>query len=306
MENWVEEPKVIVNGEERHIVVHIQTLPSPILCAQAHSHSYIEMLYCLEGTHEILLNWKSYIFSEGDMVLINSKEIHQIKAISHGISSYIVVRFDPELLYTSYQNAFELKYMLPFTLNEHTPQKVFHAEEIKNTFLPGLFHELLEDYSKQPYCFEFALRTNICRIFLWILRYWNQSGLILHSAIEDSGLLKQFQTVLDYLNKHYDQDITAAEMADFCHMSYSYFSRMFKKVVHRSFREYLNYIRISKSELLLATTNLSITEIAMQTGFSTSSYFIQQFKFYKKISPKQFRKKFIAIEPATKLNQGME
>lgn len=85
-------------------------------------------------------------------------------------------------------------------------------------------------------------------------------------------------------------------MAALCHMSYSYFSRMFKKVVHRSFREYLNYIRISKSELLLATTDLSITDIAMQTGFSTSSYFIQQFKLYKKISPKQFRKKFIALD----------
>lgn len=296
METWYEEPKVVVNGEERHIVVHIQSLPAPITCARAHAHEYIEMLYCLSGTHEILLNWKSHTFTTGDMVLVNSREIHQIRAVSHGISSYIVVRFEPELLYTSYQNAFELKYMLPFTLNERTPQKVFQAEEIKDTFLPEIFYELLRDYTDQPYGFEFALRTNICRIFLWVLRYWNQSGITLHTAVEDSGLIEQFQHVLDYLNKNYDQDISASGMAALCHMSYSYFSRMFKKVVHRSFREYLNYIRISKSELLLATTDLSITDIAMQTGFSTSSYFIQQFKLYKKISPKQFRKKFIALD----------
>ena len=53
METWYEEPKVVVNGEERHIVVHIQSLPAPITCARAHAHEYIEMLYCLSGTHEI-------------------------------------------------------------------------------------------------------------------------------------------------------------------------------------------------------------------------------------------------------------
>lgn len=302
MESWYEEPKVVIDGEERHIVVHIQSLPAPITCAMAHAHEYIEMLYCLSGTHEILLNWKAHIFSAGDMVLINSREIHQIRAISQGTSSYIVVRFDPELLYTSYQNAFELKYMLPFTLNEHTPQKVFCSKEIKDTFLPEIFHEILHDYMDQPYGFEFALRTNICRVFLWILRYWNRSGITLHTAVEDNGLIVQFQKVLDYLNKNYDQDVTAANMAEMCHMSYSYFSRMFKKVVHKSFREYLNYIRISKSELLLATTDLSITDIAMQTGFSTSSYFIQQFKICKKISPKQFRKKFLTLDKEEVLN----
>ena len=71
---------------------------------------------------------------------------------------------------------------------------------------------------------------------------------------------------------------------------------MFKKVIHKSFREYLNYVRITKSEILLATTDLSMTDIAMKTGFSTSSYFIQQFKQVKNMSPKKFRKKFMETE----------
>lgn len=296
MEKWIEEPKVVVNGEERQIIVHRNVLPGPIVCANAHSHDYIEILYCLSGTHEIQLNWKSYTFTVGDMVLINSREIHQIRAVTEEMSSYIVVRFEPELLHTSYQKTFEIKYMLPFITRESKLQKVFRAEEIQNTFLPQAFAELLEDYTSQSYCYEFALHTNICRIFLWILRYWHQNGVELHTPVEDSGLIEQFRQVLDYMRKHYDQDITASDMAELCHMSYSYFSRMFKKVIHQNFREYLNYIRIEKAEQLLATTDLSITDIAMQTGFSSSSYFIQQFKLYKKISPRQFRKKFIFTE----------
>ena len=296
MEKWYEEPKVTVNGEELHIVVHENILPGPILCASAHSHDYIEILYCISGTHHILLNYKSYAFSKGDMVLINSKEIHQIRATAKETSDYIVVRFEPELLYTSYQNAFELKYLLPFTLNESTPQKVFPAKIIEKTSIPEIFYEILKDYTEQSYCYEFAIRTNICRIFLWILRYWNQMGIIMHSTVGNNRLIEQFKPALEYINKHCSQDISAADMAELCHISYSYFSRMFKKVVHKSFREYLNYQRITKAELLLATTNLSITDIAMQTGFSTSSYFIQQFKLIKRISPKQFRKKYISAD----------
>lgn len=293
MDKWIEEPKVVVNGEEMQIVVHENILPGPILCAPVHAHKYIEVLYCISGVHEILLNRKLYTFSKGDMVLINSKELHQIKAITNEISDYIVVRFEPDILYTSYQNAFELKYLLPFTLNETAAKKVFPSDVIEKTFLPEIFQELLKDYTEKTYCYEFAIRTNICRIFLWILRYWKQNGVVMHSAISDDRLIEQFKPALEYINKHCARDISASDMAEFCHMSYSYFSRMFKKVVNKSFREYLNYQRIKKAELLLATTDLSITDIAMQTGFSTSSYFIQQFKLIKHVSPKQFRNKFI-------------
>ena len=123
MVNWYEEPKVIKNGKECPFVIHKNVLPGPILCARAHAHDYIEMLYCLEGTHEILLDRKSYTFTPGDMVLISSNEVHQIQAVSKETSCYIVVRFEPEILYTTIKNAFELKYILPFAFHKTMPQK---------------------------------------------------------------------------------------------------------------------------------------------------------------------------------------
>lgn len=95
-----------------------------------------------------------------------------------------------------------------------------------------------------------------------------------------------------HIDLNYKYDITAESAAKICNMSYSYFSRFFKTVMKKTFNEYLNFIRIVEAEKLLLTTNLNITEIAHETGFSTSSYFIQQFKRHKKISPKQFKKSF--------------
>ena len=87
-------------------------------------------------------------------------------------------------------------------------------------------------------------------------------------------------------------DITALDVAKHCNLSYSYFSRTFKKIMKQSFTEYLNSYRISKAEYLLSATDKSIVEIADELGFSTPSYFIQQFKAKKNISPKKYRTNF--------------
>ena len=62
--------------------------------------------------------------------------------------------------------------------------------------------------------------------------------------------------------------------------------------MNKSFTEYVNGIRISESERLLVTTNKSITDIALDVGFSTTSYFIERFKKQIHLTPKQFRKNY--------------
>lgn len=75
------------------------------------------MLYALSGHFRIYLNGIYHEFAAGDFVLINSREVHQIDALSSEGGSYIVVRFLPELIYDGMtQSHFELKYLLPFII----------------------------------------------------------------------------------------------------------------------------------------------------------------------------------------------
>ena len=83
-------------------------------------------------------------------------------------------------------------------------------------------------------------------------------------------------------------------MARLCNMSYRYFSRIFKRVMNKSFNDYLNFVRITEAEKLLTATDMNITEIAYATGFSSSSYFIKIFSKYKNVSPSRFRKRFLS------------
>ncbi len=273
--------------------IHIQESVGAEIMVQAHIHNYIEVIYAITGRYQIMLNNQDYNFGAGDMVLINANEIHKIFSLSEGNNRYIVVKFEPEMLYTTAQSLFEMKYVMPFILNESTHQKIFLKEEIDKTIVSELIHDLSIEFTEKRYGYELAVRANIYNLFLFILRKWNEQNVDLNIDDEiNNDMVKRIKPVFDYIEENYHNDITALEMAGRCNLSYSYFSRLFTKIMKRNFREYLNYVRITKSEQLLTMSDLNITEIALQVGFSTSSYYIQQFKLYKDISPKQYQKKY--------------
>ena len=292
-ETFYEEQTQLNQGILYPFECHLQKGLGKGTLANAHYHYYIELLYCISGSAGVFIAGKSYNFCVGDMILINSREVHSVYNTSEDAIEYIVVKFDPNVLYSTSITVFETKYVFPFTLNKSTHQKVFTEDEIKDTFIPRLIHEILKEYNKRTYGFELAIRNNICGVFLLILRNWYDKGLDLNINTNiNENTLKKLQVIFDYIDRNYMFEISAESVASTCNMSYSYFSRFFKASVGKSFSKYLNYVRITEAEKLLLSTNLNITEIAMEIGFASSSYFIQQFKLYKNLSPKQFKVKF--------------
>ncbi len=291
--NYYVETRDKSSNDSLQFSTHTQIALGPQMMSPAHIHNYIEILYALSGKYQILLNNKEYRFQTGDMVLINSNEIHHIFSLDESENEYIVIKFEPEMLYTTAQSLFEMKYVMPFILNESTHQKVFLKEDIEKTLIPELIKGISTEFTEKKYGYELAVRANIYNLFLYILRRWNEQNMDLNIDQEiNKDMVGRMQKVFDYIEENYQNDITALDMAQLCNLSYSYFSRLFTRIMKRSFREYLNYVRITKAEKLLTNAELNITEIAMQVGFSTSSYFIQQFKQYKDISPKQYQLKY--------------
>jgi len=291
LEHVYEEEKHTEYGLVYPFQSHITSSDGSGQMAPSHMHSYIEILYGLSGNADIYLNGRRYDFNVGDMIIINSKEVHSVVSTTNDErTAYIVIKFEPEVLYNTSATVFESKYVLPFTLSQSTHQKLFTQAEIKDTFLPQLLDEIRLEFAQKHYGFELAIRTNICRIFLWVLRGWNEKGLDLNiNYALNENAIERLQTVFDYVETNFQTDISVAHMAALCNVSYSYFSRFFKDIMKKNFSEYLNYVRITAAERLLTSTDLSITEVALRVGYSTTSYFIKQFKWYKNISPKQFQ-----------------
>ena len=261
---------------------------------RGHMHRHIEILYCFDGEYRIMINGSEYIFSGGDMIVVNAMEVHSITSVKDG-GSYICLRFKPELIYTTETSGVDMKYVLPFTLNNTEHTKLFKREELSNTNIPQMINETYNEFTDKEYGYEIAVRTSVARLFLWIIRYWNSHNETKISDFEPmhNDMMSCLEKALVYVNDNYADDIKAVDVAAICSMSYSYFTRIFKRYMKKSFSEYLCYVRITNAEKLLTTTQMTVTDIALSSGFSCSSYFIKIFREMKGMSPKRYRDMYL-------------
>ena len=104
-----------------------------------------------------------------------------------------------------------------------------------------------------------------------------------------AGSSQIVKKAVDYLNSHYCEAVTLKQSADALHVNSSYLSTLFKQEMGLSFTAFLNQLRLNHCEELLRSTNLSVTEICLESGFSSASYFIRLFKEKHGVTPKEVR-----------------
>ena len=291
METYIKEEKPCIDGIPCPVLCHLQTTDCAGSVYPAHYHSYVEMLYGLEGEFQIYLNGSYHSCKSGDLVLISSEEVHHIYAISETGGSYIVVRFTPEFLPSDLTTGrFDSSCLRPFLSPEALQEKVISQKELEGSEIPRLFHKILKEAGEKKFAYELAMRNHILGIYLWMIRYWNRKNPSLFDCtLADRELLRAMEPALSYMNENFRQNISACYLAELCGFSYSYFSRSFQRLMHQKIPDYLNGLRVAEAEKLLISTAMSVTEIALATGFGTSSYFIKIFRRYKNLSPRQYR-----------------
>ena len=100
------------------------------------------------------------------------------------------------------------------------------------------------------------------------------------------------QDAAKYINANYNKELTLESMAEKYSVNADYFSKIFKKATGVGFSKYLNATRLSAAQEMLATTTVSITDVALECGFNDSNYFIQVFKKVHGMTPKKYSMQF--------------
>lgn len=93
----------------------------------------------------------------------------------------------------------------------------------------------------------------------------------------------------EYIRSHLAEKITLPDLADYCYISKSYMSQIFRDEIGTSLADYVNELRVERGKQLLSTTSLDLSEIALLCGFSDQSYFTRTFKRYTGLSPRRYR-----------------
>jgi AraC family transcriptional regulator len=99
----------------------------------------------------------------------------------------------------------------------------------------------------------------------------------------------QIQQAIEYIHTNLNRDLSLVELASVVNISPTYFASLFKQAMGISPHQYVIQERVERAKLMLSKTDLAITDIALQLGFSSQSHLTQQFKRLTGVTPKQVR-----------------
>ena len=101
----------------------------------------------------------------------------------------------------------------------------------------------------------------------------------------------RLKPALDYVNCFYSHDISIEYLAELCHMSITQLRACFRETTGSTPKEYITRTRIHVAELYLTSTDHTILEIALETGFGDVSGFYRAFVAKTGVPPSDYRKK---------------
>lgn len=155
-----------------------------------------------------------------------------------------------------------------------------------------IFHELLTIESTSLTENRLLMESCVCRILSLVAR---SRPLALGKGADNTLLhRKNLQLADSYIRAHYTEDICLEDIAAQCGLHPNYFHRLYTAAFGKTPAQRLLSCRIAAAKTALLTTNLSISEIAAQCGFSSQTYFGYKFKESIGYTPLQYRKQLLS------------
>lgn len=239
----------------------------------AHWHEHIELHYILKGRTAISCNHQMIHATEGDVIIVNSNEIHTGSCESGKLDAIVII-FDLD----SFSKELVQKHVLFSPL--------IQGDE----WLNHLFTSVYQENQKKESGYKLACKGLLYQLIAYLVRNYAVENLSERESEKRKRDLERLNTVLEYIGKNYQEPVSIAQLADMMHVSVGRFGHLFKENVGMSPLSYINEVRLKKVRLMLLKHEFNISEAAMEVGFSDMNHFDRQFKKYYGCTPSEYIK----------------
>lgn len=248
-------------------------------------HWHREFQFCLvtAGTVAFWVQGQQLVLAEGQGLFINSNVLHMAQPGTPD-AAYCCIDILPALLCGFPGSRLDVSLITPLSANSALPMFCFSGDSPETQAILTQLKEI-RHLSQQP-APGYPLRITglLMEVMGRMLAIQNAAPL---TPGED---LSRLRTVLQFIEQHYMDRLTIAQCAGLAGLSSSEFCRQFKRVMHCTLTTYIRQVRLQKSAAqLLLHPEKSVSQIAYETGFSTTSYFISQFRAATGTTPLAYR-----------------
>ena len=247
-----------------------------------HKHEALEICIPIENDYKYVVGSKSYTLSTGDIFFVPPGILHEIECENEGCR--FIYLFEVDFL----SGLCDFSYLREF----FKEVRLVNASTYPNQYaqIYSAFMGINDQYFMyENMVLEMPIYSRLLTIFSLLVSASPQFSPI---PLEDSKTrdkYAKFKSLINHINSHYMDEISLEWAADYVGFSKFHFARLFKEYTDVTFYDFLMHRRMQAAKLLLSDTDMTITEIAFQTGFNNLTSFTRSFKKSIGQTPSEYR-----------------
>lgn len=265
---------------------YLCSIPLDFPMVPLHWHDEVELVYVKKGKGRLVVDFLDYPVQGPCLVLILPGQLHSIHQQPGESMEYENIIFHPNMLLSRQNDVTATEFLLPLLHGTISVPTLYTPED---SYYPDVIAGIdsCDEISKtKPQGFELYIKSQLY-LFFYVLnsRCRNQKS----AKSGNRKALEKMKIILKYMENHYMNKITIADIASEVQFSESHFMRYFKEMMGTTFTDYLKDYRLTMAARLLTSSDSTILAIAEEVGFENLSHFNRSFKKKYRMTPRQFR-----------------
>lgn len=271
------------------INILINCIKSNGVMASEQWHDYYEILYIMKGSAIQSINGRVEQLASGDMVIIAPNDTHSTVCNCPQGCIIIVMLFSTLAFdFDSSINKYS-KYLTLFMENSTLKSGYIKAPYQYQSEIRSLSTKIYKEFTLKSHSYKLIIKGLMYQLLGTINRIRQQYK-------QEAEIPKSYNSIVNickYIEEHYTEAIRLKATATMLGYSPEHLSRTFKKATGNSFKEFVDFVKMTEAKRLLISTDMSVTEVSNFLSFDCVSSFSRTFKRVFQISPSAFHKSCI-------------
>jgi len=254
----------------------------------AHRHDFLEFSYVVEGSGAEMVNGVRHPMTPGTFTFILPYQVHELFADPGSTLVLYNCMFSMDLLMD--QGGAGADDTLGGMLDDAVGLSPYvQMEGREHEALCGLLDDMFEEYRGDAWGRVALLKAKLAETLVRFDRYRRKNASALTAERVPVRRDRSVWRIIHYIHLHYQEDLMLSELAGRFSMSVSRISEVIKETTGQNFVQFLHDLRLRHASGLLVSTDMSMTEIAMEVGYGSYKTFARIFKERKGVVPSAYR-----------------
>ena len=247
-----------------------------------HWHNTIEIVYVLQGNLNVSIESDEFELHANEMEIINVDEAHKFRSKNED-NKVLIFHIDPSFFEKYYS---DIDNMIFYVNSSDEGAQDAEEYNILRKFLCRILCELVQHQEG----YDEEIESTLVSVLYHLINNFHYLLYDKDDLKNNEEQLERYHRISKYIFNNYN-NVTLQEIAQKEFLSSHYLSHEIKYATGYSFTDLVNITRVEESVKLLLETDMAISEISEEVGFSHPRYFNKHFKLNYNITPLQFRKK---------------